>query len=150
MNHKKKTERGFTLIELLVVIAIIGMLSSVVLASLNGARIKARDARRLADLKQVQTALELYYDSNSSAYPVSVGALMTGAVSGLAPAYIASIPKDPSRADTIAGNAYQYCSDGQVYAVIMMPEKTGAYCKFANGTIPSTCTNSATIAAYPT
>lgn len=55
---------GFTLIELLVVISIIGMLSSVVLASLNAARIKARDARRLTDLRQLQTALELYYTDN--------------------------------------------------------------------------------------
>ncbi len=58
----EKYKRGFTLIELLVVIAVIGILASVVLASLNSARAKARDARRLADIKQVATALELYYD----------------------------------------------------------------------------------------
>ncbi|HWH07033.1 MAG TPA: prepilin-type N-terminal cleavage/methylation domain-containing protein [Candidatus Paceibacterota bacterium] len=54
--------RGFTLIELLVVIAIIGILSSVVLVSLNSARMKARDTRRIADLNQIRLALELYYD----------------------------------------------------------------------------------------
>jgi prepilin-type N-terminal cleavage/methylation domain-containing protein len=80
--------KGFTLIELLVVIAIIGILSSVVLASLNQARAKSRDARRIADLKQIQTALELYYDANSSAYPV--------ALSSLATQYIPTVPTDPT------------------------------------------------------
>ena len=65
----QRTNRGFTLIELLVVIAIIGILSSVVLSSLNSARGKARDAKRKSELKQLQTALELYYSDNS-AYPV--------------------------------------------------------------------------------
>lgn len=62
MNSKSKN-KGFTLIELLVVVAIIGILSSVVLASLNTARAKARDAKRLSDMRQMQIALELYYDS---------------------------------------------------------------------------------------
>ena len=62
MNSKSKTE-GFTLIELLVVIAIIGILSSVVLASLKTSRAKARDAKRLSDMHQMQIALEFYYDS---------------------------------------------------------------------------------------
>lgn len=55
-------KQGFTLIELLVVIAIIGILSAVVMASLNDARISSRDARRLSDLHQLQTAMELYYN----------------------------------------------------------------------------------------
>src|SRR3989338_9565085 len=63
-----KNQKGFTLIELLVVIAIIGILSSVVLASLNSARTKARDAKRVSELKSLQTALELFYDS-SGHYP---------------------------------------------------------------------------------
>lgn len=54
--------KEFTLVELLVVIAIIALLSSVVFASLATARMKARDARRVTDLKAIQTALELYYD----------------------------------------------------------------------------------------
>ena len=63
-------KKGFTLIELLVVIAIIGLLSSVVLASLNTARAKARDSRRMADLKNIQTALLLYYDARNS-FPIN-------------------------------------------------------------------------------
>ncbi len=67
-----KNTKGFTLIELLVVVAIIGILSSVVLASLNSAREKARDTRRKSDLKQIQNALELYY-SNCGTYIVAPG-----------------------------------------------------------------------------
>src|SRR3989339_2156406 len=67
-----KNQKGFTLIELLVVIAIIGILSSVVLASLNSARAKARDTKRIADFRQIQTALELFYDSYGQ-YPVTGG-----------------------------------------------------------------------------
>ena len=52
-------KRGFTLIELLVVIAIIGILSSIILASLNTARKKGRDARRLSDLKSIAHTIAL-------------------------------------------------------------------------------------------
>lgn len=58
--------RGFTLIELLVVISIIGLLSSVVLASLDSARGKARDAKRIQDIKQLEIALDLHYESHGS------------------------------------------------------------------------------------
>lgn len=64
----KNTRKGFTLIELLVVIAIIGILSSVVLASLSTARQKSRDAKRISDVGQIQLALELYFDQSQS-YP---------------------------------------------------------------------------------
>jgi|SRR3989344_354877 len=89
----KQVKKGFTLIELLVVIAIIGILASVVLASLNSARTKSRDARRVADIKQLQIALELYFDAISE-YP--------DATSALAPTYIPSVPADP------LGGAYPY------------------------------------------
>jgi prepilin-type N-terminal cleavage/methylation domain-containing protein len=60
--------RGFTLVELLVVIAIIGLLSTVAVVSLSSARAKARDTKRLADMRQIMTALELYKDINGT-YP---------------------------------------------------------------------------------
>jgi len=93
VGMKNNKKRGFTLIELLVVIAIIGILSSVVLASLNSARLKARDARRVADLKQIQIALELYYDANTK-YPDDIYA----AAAALEPTYISKVPKDPQTA----------------------------------------------------
>ncbi len=92
-------KRGFTLIELLVVIAIIGILSSVVLASLNTARLKSRDARRISDIKQLQIALVLYADSNAGAYPTTLA--------GLGTTYIPAVPVDP-----IGSVAYRYAALG--------------------------------------
>lgn len=103
--YTKKNSRGFTLIELLVVIAIIGVLSSVVLASLNTARQKSRDAKRQADIKQLQIALELYFDANSSYPNQATAAAVSGISAALTPTYIASIPSDP-----LAGGAYFYQS----------------------------------------
>jgi type II secretion system protein G len=96
-------KRGFTLIELLVVIAIIGLLSSVVLASLNTARSKARDAERRQDLEQVSTALELRY-SDTDSYPSSAGWFNNpnhgGLDAALTTTYIPSIPDDPTLGST--------------------------------------------------
>jgi len=68
-GETRMKKRGFTLIELLVVIAIIGILSTIGLVALNGAREKARDAQRQSDMAQVRTALALYYDDNNFVYP---------------------------------------------------------------------------------
>jgi len=94
---KFNNKSGFTLIELLVVIAIIGVLASVVLASLNSARKKSRDARRVADIKQVQLALELYFDSKGG-YP--------DVTSKLAPDFIPVVPSDPVAQVVYPYNAY--------------------------------------------
>jgi prepilin-type N-terminal cleavage/methylation domain-containing protein len=98
---KTSYKRGFTLIELLVVIAIIGILASIVLASLDSARKKGRDARRIADVKQIQLALELYYDANSAYPPV----LSTTTL--VSPGYISVVPTDPTN-----GHAYSYTPYG--------------------------------------
>lgn len=63
-----KSSRGFTLIELLVVVAIIGLLGSIVLASLNSAREKARDARRKADVAEIAKALAVWDINNNDGY----------------------------------------------------------------------------------
>ena len=95
-------QKGFTLIELLVVIAIIGILSSIVLASLNTARAKGRDARRVSDIKQIQLSLELYYDACGN-YPANIyttsnnvcGSTSSG-VGLVQGGYISVVPYDPS------------------------------------------------------
>lgn len=99
--------KGFTLIELLVVIAIIGILSSVVLASLNTARVKARDTRRVADIKSIQLALEFYYDAKN-AYPVTIAGLV-GSGNGQS---LAKEPVDPQ-----SGAIYTYAYKGASPAI---------------------------------
>ncbi|MEK7625424.1 MAG: prepilin-type N-terminal cleavage/methylation domain-containing protein [Patescibacteria group bacterium] len=103
----KMKKQGFTLIELLVVIAIIGLLSTLAVVALGNARTKARDAKRMSDLKQLQTALELYY-TDKNGYPTGAtvnlgdtGAACLNSVSGFttspcSDAYMASVPKGPS------------------------------------------------------
>jgi prepilin-type N-terminal cleavage/methylation domain-containing protein len=70
MKKTDASNNGFTLIELLVVIAIIGLLSSVVLASLSSAREKARITRAISDLRQLTLSLESYY-ADTGGYPIS-------------------------------------------------------------------------------
>lgn len=75
---KKHLQSGFTLIELLVVISIIGILASVVLAGLATAREKARDAARMASLKQIETALYLYRDTTGNWMTTGCGSAGNG------------------------------------------------------------------------
>lgn len=89
-----RKQRGFTLIELLVVIAIIGLLSTLAVVALNNARQKSRDAKRVSDIKQIQTALELYYNDANS-YPTSL-TFGTGSVAYSGTTYMSIIPDNPS------------------------------------------------------
>ena len=129
MIIKNKNTSGFTLIELLVVIAIIGMLSSVILASLNSARAKGRDARRMADLREVQKALEMYYHDhnaypstgsgwwgNCSTYGSHTTSGSNGYVPSLAPDYIPQLPLDPKPVGT--NGCYLYRSNGTDYMLL--------------------------------
>src|SRR3989339_333465 len=99
----KKQPTGFTLIELLVVIAIIGLLSTVAMVAFNNARQKARDVRRIADFKQVQIALTLYFDMYGkypNETPVTTNPWSDNfnsmAQQLVAEGFLGSVPKDPS------------------------------------------------------
>jgi len=96
-----KKPKGFTLIEMLIVITIIALLASLILVGMGGARAKARDARRIADLRSVQNALELYY-SNNSVYPDAT--TWTGLEDDLKTVNVTKLPKDPDPNAT-----YYYC-----------------------------------------
>lgn len=132
----KKTEpKGFTLVELLVVVAIIGLLATLSVLALGSARVRARDAKRLADVKTTQTALELY-NNDQGGYPPDQGGLSIGmgnaavltsagwqAVAGAGTtSYLPSAPKDP-----LASQKYAYES----------VDATGAACNPPSGTCAS-------------
>jgi len=95
----KKGLRGFTLIELLVVIAIIGLLSTVIAAPITEARKKGRDAKKVADIRAVTTALDLYADDNGGVYPPSLD--------GLSPRYLPNLPANAATT-TLARDKYMY------------------------------------------
>ena len=134
------SQKGFTLIELLVVIAIIGTLASVVLASLNAARGKARDANRLASLREMGTALELYYFDNN-AYPLdsadqepsSNSYLLSDIESFLTPTYISQIPLDPTYGNSASGYRYGTNPSGTIWDILVRLESNGtAWCKISS------------------
>jgi general secretion pathway protein G len=115
MPHMK--QKGFTLIELLVVIAIIGLLASIVLASLSTVQAKARDTRRIEDVNQLQKALTLY-SSDFGHYPIAAATTTLTSTSTVGSAIIASdamstMPRDP----TIFQYSYVSNADGSSYSI---------------------------------
>ena len=122
-NPQLAHRRAFTLIELLVVIAIIGILATLSVVALNNARAKSRDAKRVADIKQMQTALELYFN-DMGRYPLSAelnsGSIFSTSSAGTS-TYMVKTPTAPTPADgtcSIGDNAYTYSSaSGSSYSL---------------------------------
>ncbi|MBP6860596.1 MAG: type II secretion system protein [Candidatus Pacebacteria bacterium] len=150
----KKQIRGFTLIELLVVIAIIGLLSSVVLASLGQARVSARDAKREQGLIQLRNALEIYRTANG-AYPPSCNGhaawggdnwgsptCPTNYIVGLAPTYIGALPQRAGTSDTYI---YRTDASGANYKLLMsgieVYNSADSLADPGTGGTPPNCTN---------
>lgn len=108
-----KQHKGFTIIELLVVVAIIGLLASVILVAVGNARIKGRDAKRLSDMTQVKSGLDIYY-SFGSGYPSTAewnNAQSTLAVLACSGQSTFKPPQDPIN-NTTPAFAYIYTQGG--------------------------------------
>lgn len=102
MKNHKIDKKGFTLIELMVSIAIVAILTALIIVNIASSRMKARDAKRVSDIGQLQLALEQYFTKNG-VYPT------LNQYSTLVPTYISAFPKDPLTNSTAD---YVYAPDG--------------------------------------
>lgn len=120
-QRKQSTSHGFTLIELLVVIAIISILSGFLVSNFAGVRQRGRDARRKSDLRQIQSALEIYRSDNGS-YPAALyptSCPTSGSLTYNSVTYMSKIPCDPSTSAN-----YAYSSTGLTYTIYACLENT--------------------------
>lgn len=145
-NKFMRNKKGFTLVELLVVIAIIGLLSTLAVVALGSARSKARDARRISDIKQVQTALELYF-ADLGVYPNPTSPIdpmgdtttasrvlcdltptsdvgFADTETGCATVYMGQVPINFAQPDSIVDYVYTSISSGQSYTIDFQLEGT--------------------------
>lgn len=135
---KNKKNKGFTLFELLVSISIIGILTALATVSYSSAQKKARDARRIEDLKLVQTAAEQFYTQNNYVYPSTT--LTVGWTSSSGQAFLNAFPVDPKN-DASAGYVYAYTpgSLNTTYCACALVENpvngnsSNAFCTFGTG-----------------
>ena len=128
MKNMNKDKKAFTLIELLVVIAIIGLLSTLSIIALNSARAKARDAKRISDVKQMQVALEMFYNDMGD-YPAATSITPGAAIySDITAPFLRAIPTPPTPVDGTVCNG----SDTATYS-----NSSYIYTRTLTGTSPS-------------
>jgi prepilin-type N-terminal cleavage/methylation domain-containing protein len=139
MKLSRILERGFTLIEILVAIAIIGLLSAIIIVSLNNSRKEARDAKRKSEIVQIRTAIQMYALNNGGVFPTrttsgcsftdNTGGICLGHSSTMScwlgwnsssgcdnlnlalQPYMKNIPDDPLNNTSYYGDAYLYINN---------------------------------------
>lgn len=124
-------KKGFTLLEVILIIVILGVLATLISGNFITSLKKGRDARRKADLEQIQRALEMYYE-DKKAYPTSIsfGDQLIDPASGKI--YMQKIPNDPS-----GGNyKYVYDSTNNGYKLYACLENTQQVLPYASGLNP--------------
>jgi prepilin-type N-terminal cleavage/methylation domain-containing protein len=131
-SETKQLKKGFTLLELLVVIAIIGLVSTIVIVSLESTRRKSRDARRWSDIRAIQSAIEVCINNGGSMPSVSTATwddlLLANCGTGeslgkyLASRAMPMPPRGDTCADSLTGNyltgdCYMYCATSENYVL---------------------------------
>jgi general secretion pathway protein G len=148
MKHiatRSNNKNAFTLVELLVVIVIIGVLATLAIVVLGSARVKSRDARRISDIKQIQTALELYMVDHNQ-YPVTLNFGVALTSLDTTQTYMKKVPNDPQYTGVSTTNySYNYITSTNSYALIYTLSSTvsdqpaGAYRASNKGINDSGC-----------
>jgi len=139
---------GFTLIELLVAISIIGILSALLMTNLQDARSRARDVQRKSDLRQLKTALRMYYNDNQG-YPVTgtngiIATFNWGSAFDATGKYMKVLPQDPLTSATNPDYYYEQTASGEGFNLWACLENksdsSGVTCASGDGSWNTSCT----------
>ena len=146
----KINKKAFTLVEMVVVIAVIGILTTIAVVAVQNSRRGVRDAKRVADIKQIQTALKLYYN-NVGSYPELASITASNSIQYNGIVYMSDFPQAPTPADgdcNSSNNEYAYlpigtnnlsyqisfCLGGQIASL-----SQGEKCAVPNGIMTTAC-----------
>ena len=152
---KSDARRGFTLIELLVVIAIIGILSSVVLASLNTARSKGTDAKIQSEIRSIQVNAEIFYDNSGNSYgtnTVAINSCTSGMFFNDSNPNVRQIISDLKSVSTTLDPVCNITIGGTAYAIqhqLTSPTGTTHFCADSTGKVGTSTTALGTLTACP-